>query len=299
MRASPPAAAWLSPPCRRGAGSDRGNSRAAYCRRVRHRRQRSRLAFSARALDPTQQLRGRPRTRLLRYRRPRIHAPTLGRPRTRLLRYRSPRIHAPPPGRPRTRLLRYRGSGSTRSGDSEPPTRERYSRPNTQPGLPSNNHLWKLPRSGPSPRRSAARWRSSRSLLPHNPCCHAILAATRSLLPRNPCCHAILPPRNPCCHAILAATQSLLPHNPCYHATILGRPQTRLLLPVLGPRSGDYTLTKLLRTAGIGLQSIRAVLAAWGGWLRQRVRRRWGSQRAVASTAGGCEAQVVECCGGG
>src|SRR5512140_2652617 len=30
------------------------------------------------------------------------------------------------------------------------------SRPNTQPGLPSNNHLWKLPRSGPSPRRSAA-----------------------------------------------------------------------------------------------------------------------------------------------
>jgi hypothetical protein len=25
------------------------------------------------------------------------------------------------------------------------------SRPNTQPGLPSNNHLWKLPRSGPSP----------------------------------------------------------------------------------------------------------------------------------------------------
>src|SRR5512140_2462026 len=31
------------------------------------------------------------------------------------------------------------------------------SRPNTQPGLPSNHHLWKLPRSGPSPRRSAAR----------------------------------------------------------------------------------------------------------------------------------------------
>jgi len=31
------------------------------------------------------------------------------------------------------------------------------SRPNTQPGLPSNNHLWKLPRSRPSPRRSAAR----------------------------------------------------------------------------------------------------------------------------------------------
>jgi hypothetical protein len=34
------------------------------------------------------------------------------------------------------------------------------SRPNTQPGLPSNHHLWKLPRSEPSPRRSAARWRS-------------------------------------------------------------------------------------------------------------------------------------------
>src|SRR5262249_22305341 len=33
------------------------------------------------------------------------------------------------------------------------------SRPNTQPGLPSNNHLWKLPRSRPSPRRCAARWR--------------------------------------------------------------------------------------------------------------------------------------------
>jgi hypothetical protein len=33
------------------------------------------------------------------------------------------------------------------------------SRPNTQPGLPSNHHLWKLPRSEPSPRRSAARWR--------------------------------------------------------------------------------------------------------------------------------------------
>ena len=25
------------------------------------------------------------------------------------------------------------------------------SRPNTQPGLPSKHHLWKLPRSGPSP----------------------------------------------------------------------------------------------------------------------------------------------------
>jgi hypothetical protein len=34
------------------------------------------------------------------------------------------------------------------------------SRPNTQPGLPSHHHLWKLPRSEPSPRRSAARWRS-------------------------------------------------------------------------------------------------------------------------------------------
>jgi len=33
-------------------------------------------------------------------------------------------------------------------------------RPNTQPGLPSHHHLWKLPRSEPSPRRSAARWRS-------------------------------------------------------------------------------------------------------------------------------------------
>jgi hypothetical protein len=35
------------------------------------------------------------------------------------------------------------------------------SRPNTQPGLPSKDYLWKLPRSGPSPRRSAARWRST------------------------------------------------------------------------------------------------------------------------------------------
>jgi hypothetical protein len=37
------------------------------------------------------------------------------------------------------------------------------SRPNTQPGLPSNQHLWKLPRSRPSPRRCAARWRCAKT----------------------------------------------------------------------------------------------------------------------------------------
>src|SRR6185436_3896915 len=49
-----------------------------------------------------------------------------GRTRTRLL----------PPGRPRTRWLRYRGSGSARSGDSEPPTRERPPDPTLNPACP-------------------------------------------------------------------------------------------------------------------------------------------------------------------
>jgi len=39
-------------------------------------------------------------------------------------------------GRPRTRLLRYRGSGSARSGDSEPPTRELFPDPTLNPACP-------------------------------------------------------------------------------------------------------------------------------------------------------------------
>src|SRR5512140_1440529 len=40
------------------------------------------------------------------------------------------------PRRSRTRLLRYRGSGSTRSGDSEPPARELSPDPTLNPACP-------------------------------------------------------------------------------------------------------------------------------------------------------------------
>src|SRR3954465_14774768 len=61
------------------------------------------------------------------------------------------------------------------------------SRPNTQPGLPSNYHLWKLPRSEPSPRRSPARWRPKRSAPPpHEPHEHLRVGVRRPHRPTAP-----------------------------------------------------------------------------------------------------------------
>jgi len=48
----------------------------------------------------------------------------------------APRVLPWTPGRPRTRALRYRGSGPTRSGDSEPPARERPPGPTLNPACP-------------------------------------------------------------------------------------------------------------------------------------------------------------------
>jgi hypothetical protein len=62
-------------------------------------------------------------------------------------------------GRTRARALATRVWAHSLGGQRT--TDERTtSRPNTQPGLPSKMHLWKLPRSRPSPRRCAARCRT-------------------------------------------------------------------------------------------------------------------------------------------
>ena len=93
---------------------------------------------------------------------------TSGRTRTRLLRYRaarwrstcSPRESRPNVGESADTLAALPRVWVHSLGRQRTTGERTTSRPNTQPGLPSNNHLWKLPRSRPSPRRSAARCRS-------------------------------------------------------------------------------------------------------------------------------------------
>src|SRR5512140_2742322 len=67
---------------------------------------------------------------------PRRHQPPPSRDHVRVHGLGPPRLIAPPPGRTRTRLLRYRGSGSARSGDSEPPARELSPDPTLNPACP-------------------------------------------------------------------------------------------------------------------------------------------------------------------